>query len=157
MIQFSVWGIPVTQGSARAINAKHSGRAILIPDHRVELRSWREAIASAAAQATEEPLRGAVSLGLLFALPAPKSRPEELRTPRQVAEWAYPWRRPDLDKLARAVLDALTGVLFLDDAQVVELRLLKVYGNRAGLTVTATMIAPGPAGLARLTRESVTA
>lgn len=37
--------------------------------------------------------------------------------------------KPDLDKLCRSTLDALTGVLFLDDAQVVELNASKNYGT----------------------------
>jgi Holliday junction resolvase RusA-like endonuclease len=36
--------------------------------------------------------------------------------------------KPDADKLARAILDSLTGVCWRDDAQVVDLRARKVYG-----------------------------
>lgn len=36
----------------------------------------------------------------------------------------------DIEKLARAVSDALSGVLFHDDSQVVELRLDKRYGTK---------------------------
>jgi Holliday junction resolvase RusA-like endonuclease len=43
----------------------------------------------------------------------------------------YPTTKPDLDKLARAVLDALTGVYYLDDAQVVSLDLQKAYTHGA--------------------------
>jgi crossover junction endodeoxyribonuclease RusA len=38
-----------------------------------------------------------------------------------------PASRPDIDKLARAVLDALTGVAFRDDSQVAKLDLLKLW------------------------------
>ena len=34
--------------------------------------------------------------------------------------------KPDVDNLAKFLLDALTGVLFEDDAQVVELRMFKI-------------------------------
>ena len=44
--------------------------------------------------------------------------------------------RPDLDKLARAVLDALVGAgVIRDDAQVAELHATKGYGERPGLAV----------------------
>ena len=36
---------------------------------------------------------------------------------------------PDIDKLARCALDALTGIVFEDDAQVTELRLRKGFGE----------------------------
>ena len=39
-----------------------------------------------------------------------------------------PPRRPDLDKLCRACLDSLTGIVWRDDAQVVRLEASKGYG-----------------------------
>ena len=36
-------------------------------------------------------------------------------------------QRMDLDKLARSTLDALTGVVWVDDGQVADLNLSKVY------------------------------
>jgi Holliday junction resolvase RusA-like endonuclease len=40
---------------------------------------------------------------------------------------AYPTKKPDLDKLNRAVGDALTGIIYKDDSQVVKLESSKVY------------------------------
>ena len=40
-----------------------------------------------------------------------------------------PWRKPDLDNLCKAVLDGLTGIVFRDDAQIVELALRKEFGS----------------------------
>ena len=42
---------------------------------------------------------------------------------------------PDIDKLARALLDALTGVVWVDDKQVVELRAVKNYDQQDRLVV----------------------
>ncbi len=42
----------------------------------------------------------------------------------------YPTKPPDIDKLTRLVLDSLTGVLFVDDAQVVRLGAEKVWVDR---------------------------
>lgn len=41
--------------------------------------------------------------------------------------------RPDLDKLLRGLLDALTGVAFRDDAQVSDIDACKVYADSAGV------------------------
>jgi len=50
-----------------------------------------------------------------------------------------PATRPsDLDKLVRAVLDALTGIVWKDDAQVVALKATKVQGVTPGVEVEAT-------------------
>lgn len=47
---------------------------------------------------------------------------------------------PDIDKLQRALLDGLTGVLFHDDAQVVAVTCRKRYGRRAEVRVRAAVI-----------------
>jgi crossover junction endodeoxyribonuclease RusA len=60
-----------------------------------------------------------VAIELHFGLPKPKSAPKRRRV--------WPDKRPDLDKLIRAVLDALTQVIFADDSQVVEIRATKDY------------------------------
>ena len=138
-LRFSVYGIPVTQGSARAILHRTTQRPILIPDRSRELRSWREAVASAAVEAMRLdrvlPLDGALGMALTFRLPSPRSRPTELRTEKQKVEWARPWRRPDLSKLVRSVEDALAGVAYRDDAQIVELVTKKDYAPVAGVDV----------------------
>jgi Holliday junction resolvase RusA-like endonuclease len=54
--------------------------------------------------------------------------------------------KPDLDKLARCVLDALTGVVYADDSQVVGINASKCYGAETGciLTISATIAEVAP-------------
>jgi Holliday junction resolvase RusA-like endonuclease len=69
-----------------------------------------------------------VAVGLRFYIPRPKSKKKA----------AYPDTKPDIDKLARAALDALSTVIFRDDAQVVALQARKVYadaGARLDITI----------------------
>ena len=110
-----VLGIPAPQGSKR-----HVGRGILIESSR-EVGPWRERIALAAHSAmycAGQPLLGsAVDVRLDFVMPRPKSMPKNRTEPAI--------KRPDLDKLARAVLDAITSVVIADDSQVVGLRATK--------------------------------
>lgn len=68
--------------------------------------------------AGEQPFQGPLTVELRFYLPRPKSAPKS-------REW--PTTRPDLDKLARSVLDALTHVCWSDDAQIIELYLNKFW------------------------------
>ncbi len=46
-----------------------------------------------------------------------------------------PITRPDLDNLVKAVKDALNGVLWRDDSQVIELEAKKIYGNPPGVEI----------------------
>jgi crossover junction endodeoxyribonuclease RusA len=129
ILKFMVPGRPAPQGSKR-----HVGRGVLVESSR-EVGPWRERVALAAhlamTGADATPYTTAVSIGLCFTLPRPKSTPKR-RTPPAV-------KRPDLDKLTRAVLDAITGVVLLDDAQVVDLharKRLAGIGEASGVVVT---------------------
>jgi crossover junction endodeoxyribonuclease RusA len=134
-LQFVVPGKPIPQGSKR-----HVGHGVMVESSR-ELGPWRERVALAAHNALlaagATPFAGAVTIGLEFVLPRPKSTPKR-RTPPAI-------KRPDLDKTTRSVFDALTGVVWLDDAQVVDLhasKRLAGIGETPGVTVTITQAQP---------------
>lgn len=126
-VEFHVPGKPAPQGSKR-----HVGRGILVESSK-EVGPWRERVAIAAhnAMAGRGLLMGPVEVDLSFVLPRPKSAPKT-RT-------ASAAKRPDIDKLARACLDALTDVVFGDDGQVVRLvaqkRIAEAWGEAAGVLV----------------------
>ena len=85
------------------------------------LASWRSAIALAAKQAGAKPHNEAVDIDMVFTFVKPKT---VTRFEPSVA--------PDLDKLTRAVLDGLTGVAYVDDAQVILIQAVKTYGMNTG-------------------------
>ena len=115
--EFFVPGKPAPQGSK-----KHVGRGILVESSK-ELGPWRERVALAASQETKLLIQkpDEVTVVLRFILPRPASAPKNKK--------ALASKRPDIDKLARAVLDALTDVVFQDDSQVVELVAQKYIAN----------------------------
>ena len=45
------------------------------------------------------------------------------------ADLILPTKKPDTDNIAKAILDALNGVAYYDDAQVVELHVVKKYSD----------------------------
>jgi Holliday junction resolvase RusA-like endonuclease len=79
------------------------------------LSLWRQQCRQAARDAGAEVWTGPIGLRIVFGLHAPIDR-----------RHGYP-KRPDLDKLVRAVMDALTGTCYTDDSQVVRLRASKVW------------------------------
>jgi len=139
-----VYGVPVPQGSKKVI-----GRNVIeMADAR--LRSWRQDVAGNAKQAMEgaSPYIEPVDVRLMFWLPRPRNHygtgrnAEKLKSSAPVA----PAVHPDLDKLTRAVLDALTGIVFHDDKQVVGLRLSKLYSDgdsSPGMMGAVTVLRPG--------------
>jgi len=104
-----VAGTPVPQGSKRYL-----GRGIMADDSKY-LKAWRADIRAACLDSEGRPQQrfdGAVSLILEFIMPRPASAPKK-RTPHAT-------KRPDIDKLMRAVCDAITSAhVWKDDSQVV--------------------------------------
>lgn len=128
-----VWvpGVPAPQGSKR-----HVGKGRMIESSQA-VKPWRESIRWALIglprkQRASWPLTGAVCVWLDFTMPRPVSTPKR-RTPPAI-------RKPDLDKLARAVLDAIGSAgTWGDDAQVVQLHCTKrlaMLGESPGLHIT---------------------
>jgi Holliday junction resolvase RusA-like endonuclease len=125
VITFTASGLPEPQGSARAF--VRGNRAVITSDN-PNLHGWRNIVAwSAQAVAPAELMRGAVRVTLRFTFVRPASVSAKKRP--------MPTVKPDLDKLTRAVLDALTGVIWADDAQVCDMTVSKRYGERAGVMV----------------------
>ena len=92
------------------------------------LKDWRHAVDSVLQDRWEgPPLEGAIRVTLHFLLLRPPSVSEKKRP--------YPSVMPDVDKLARAALDAMTGICFKDDAQVVFLEAVKSYAQETGLAI----------------------
>jgi len=129
--EVQVAGLPVPQGSTRAFS--RGGRIHTTNDPTGRIERWRGDIRTAVRDvAPAAPASDPVAMRMSFRMPRPakhflpatKSRPEpELRAdaPHWVPSGA------DVDKLARAVLDALTGVVYVDDSQVVSIVAAKRY------------------------------
>lgn len=113
-VQFFAPGIPQPKGSTRAF--VKSGRAVVTSDN-PKLKGWQRTIAKAAPARVQ--FDGPVSVFARFLMPHPTTGKR-----RQ-----FHTVRPDVDKLLRAVNDSLTGVLWKDDAQIVNVEGEKHYAN----------------------------
>ncbi len=117
-LAFEVRGVPAPQGSTRGFLV---GGKVRITTANRGLAVWRRLVSDVAQQHAPNPLwEDPLAVTLLFRLPEPQRLPRRRR--------AWPDRRPDLDKLCRACLDSLTGIVWRDDAQVVRLEASKDYG-----------------------------
>lgn len=126
-LSFEVPGRPVPQGSMRNLGRRmvHDNAAILAP--------WRESVgwhALAKLPKGWDP-GGPMAVEAVFWLPRPKSHYRRGGGLRPSAPWWPAGRVGDVDKLARAVLDALTTVgVWGDDSQVVSLAAEKFYAEQ---------------------------
>lgn len=122
LVEFEVYGQPQPKGSTRAFARLVRGRpvAAVTSDNR-NLKTWAALVADVAQKHAKGTFFAAgepVYVLLRFAVQRPQSLPKRV---------LQPTKKPDLDKLARAILDALTGTIVHDDAQVVDLRCVKRY------------------------------
>ena len=128
-VSFFVDGEPVTQGSMKAI-----GRGRMVHVNGAALSQWRASV-SASAKAAGAQCVGdhtPVRVDCLFYLPRPKTVKRD-----------FPTGRKDTDKLMRAIGDALTGVVYVDDVQVCDWHVAKRYATDTippGVWVTVTLL-----------------
>jgi len=98
---------------------------------------FKSRVAVFARTAIPVPLCGPVALELHVTRVAPKSQPK-----RATAKNPWPWadvKKPDCDNYAKIVQDALNGIAFRDDAQIVDLRVTKGFGEHGVRIVVRKM------------------
>ena len=144
-VSFIVYCKPEPQGSKNAFVIPGTNRAVVVDQGAKKLKPYRQEIVRTAM--TEIPLRPwagkhvPVILKLNFQL---------LKPPSIGKKRTCPVVKPDIDKLCRSTLDALTGVLYVDDAQIVELHVRKEYSAVECVTISAAVadvIGVSPSGL----------
>jgi crossover junction endodeoxyribonuclease RusA len=142
VVAFFVPGLPAPGGSKRAFHGV-GGRIIVTEDCR-RSRPWRAVVQVAAHAAhAQAPLEGPLRLTITFTLPRPRGHYG--RRGLRPSAPGYPTTRPDLTKLVRALEDACTGLLWKDDATIVEQMIAKVYGDIPGAAVRVEPVARGAA------------
>lgn len=119
-ITFDVLGRPAPQGSKKSIgNNRFIEASKFLP-------AWRTAVSLAAELAVSEQnwarVSGPVELEVMFYLERPSSISSNKRP--------YPIVPPDIDKLLRGVGDALSGVIYDDDSQIVRILAWKQYADK---------------------------
>jgi len=139
-IQFFVPGRPRTAGSKRAFTNPKTGKPI-VTDASKGSKPWKADVKHFAFQVYDgPPLEGPIMLRVIFHLPRPRSH--YLKAGLRPGADTWHTKRPDADKLSRAVMDALTGVLWKDDAQVAHKTVAKLYSERPGATISVEALEP---------------
>lgn len=142
-VAFSVIGKPQPAGSKRAFVV--AGRAV-VTEANQKSRPWKQEVASTAAITMdgEPPLTGALGLTAIFYLARPKSHYGTGRNRGQVKKGAprFPTGKPDATKLLRGVEDALIGIVYRDDAQIIAQTVMKRYGEPERVEVSVTRAEP---------------
>lgn len=137
-LRFVVYGDVQPTGSKRSVGHRR------IIDANPKAADWKRQVAQVVGHAFDgnRLLDGPLRLKLVFYRPRPANHYGTGRNQGVVKGSApkYPVGRPDVLKLARGVEDALSGILYMDDAQIVSERLTKLYGSPARVEITVTVM-----------------
>lgn len=140
-IEFFVPGVPKTAGSKSAFPVRKNGvltGKVVVTDSCKKSKPWMADVKHFAYQMfRDSPLLGPVSLEIEFYLPRPAYHHIGNKKTNPLREDAptYHDKSPDALKLARAVEDALSGVVYGDDKQIAEERLTKKYSEKTGAKI----------------------
>lgn len=141
VIVFTIPGMPRGKGRGRPV--KRGAFLSVINDDASE--AYQNRINNAADRAMRakfgddyRPIDGPLELRVLCRFPIPASasarRKEQMR-----AGLVKPTRKPDLSNALKAVEDGMNKVVWLDDAQVTDLRIRKVYADLPGVDVSVRL------------------
>ena len=129
ILEVRVYGFPVAQGRPRAFKMRGTGQ-IRVYDP-AKSKSWKQDVKTQVLQKLAFTSDGGLAEGPLevylgFKLPRPKSAPKRR---------LYPDRKPDLSNMTKAIEDALKGVVYRDDSQIVRMVLEKDYDPQPGVVI----------------------
>lgn len=125
---------PVEQARPRAT---YRGRHITMYDPTKVKKFKKELSQLARSQYKDDPLDGMLEVEISFYRQVQKSLSKKERARRLSGEHR-PTVKPDLDNYIKSTLDALNGVLWADDARIVDLHAHKYYSDDPHIEITVT-------------------
>ena len=147
-VRFLVFGEAKPQGSKRGyvVRRRDGSAGVALVESSKGLKPWRAQVAAAAFAACRSGRRwdllgGPVSLEVRVFRKRPATHYRHGKHSQMLSRkaTAYPTGKPDGDKLLRAICDALTGVVWRDDAQVVDAFVSKRWDDLGAERVEITV------------------
>lgn len=138
-IEFTVPGVPVGKGRPRA--TAESGKARMYTPAKTARYESTAALFASHAMSGRPPFTGPMCVFMDIVLPVPESWSKR-RQAAALAGQEWPTKKPDMDNVVKGIFDALNGIVWKDDVQVVALNVGKVYGPTPGVAVRVRPILP---------------
>lgn len=140
MIEFKVEGKAVPQPRPRVVRMRNGQTRAYNSEKSVVYKRIVKAAALSEMNKqrltmTDRPL----AMRLTFVFTPPKSYTKKKLEAVKSGELRYT-KKPDLDNLAKAILDALNGTVYKDDSQIITLSINKEYGRTDHVAVEITQL-----------------
>jgi len=123
---FTVNGEPVAKGRPRF--AKRGNYVQTYTP--VKTKSYEDEVRLLATKAkgSGSTLEGSVSVFIYISFSVPQSYSKRKREACLSGETKHT-KKPDLDNVAKAIIDGMNGIIFKDDSQIINLHVTKVYAE----------------------------
>lgn len=136
MIVIVLRGDPIGKGRPRArMVTPRNGPAFVTMYTPAETRAYENALSlvARAAMRSKQPLGGPLCVTVTASFPVPNSWPQRQRT-AAYAGTVLPTKKPDPDNILK-IIDALNGIVWGDDSQIVDARVVKIYAAESSLRI----------------------
>jgi len=117
MIKFTVYAEPKAKGRPRFARKKNF---VMAYTDKKTKDAEKEFIDKSEKFKPVHPIEGAVAVKLTFIKEKPKAYPKKVK---------YWTKKPDIENLAKLVLDAMNEIFWVDDSQIVAISTFKLYGS----------------------------
>ena len=135
-VMFHVPGKPQGKARARTFYDGRAGRSISVtPEHTVLYENLIKEMYLQAAGGIQTQRGIPILLRIIARFEPPKSAAKKEKLAMLDGK-VFPLKKPDIDNIVKVVADALNGVAYHDDTQVVQVIAKKVYSALDGLDVT---------------------
>lgn len=132
MIKFTVLGEPIAQGRPRATSI--NGRVRMYDP--AKSRNYKDYVRLVASDhAPDRLIETAIGLKVTVYRSIPKKYSSKVKTEMCERGEIVPTTKPDADNYLKAIKDALNGVIWRDDSQIVDVQVRKRYSNKPRIEV----------------------
>lgn len=112
---------------------RFNGKFAYTPKETVNYENWVKACYLEKYR-NEKPFEKALEVNIIAFFEIPKSVSKKKKE-QMLNNEIYPTTKPDTDNIAKSILDSLNGIAYLDDKQVVDLRVRKQYAEVPSVSV----------------------
>ena len=132
MVMYTVYGEPVGKGRPRF--ARRGNFVSTYSPQKTKTYEDEIRMMAKAATGSSEPLETPVTVAIYIRVGIPASFSKQKRKDA-LAGILKPTKKPDIDNIAKCFLDGMNDIVYLDDKQVVNLHVTKVYAETPAVEV----------------------
>lgn len=132
MVMYTVYGEPVGKGRPRF--ARRGNFVSTYTPQKTKSYEDEIRMMAKAAMGASEPLETPITVAIYIRVGIPTSFSKQKRKDA-ISGIIRPTKKPDLDNVAKCFLDSMNEIVYLDDKQVVNLHVTKVYAETPAVEV----------------------